>query len=449
MISRHQYFLSHIIHRSSLPTLSTNISVHRSSSESADSLAAQPLIILVADFLFEPATSGNTKRVSSLVAAIRSWGYKVHFLGLGSNWSDAACRATQTAVDGFELFEWQADLDPYGLPSPKGFLQRVLRWGRRRLSQLFRRWPPALDPDLEQRCPQSFCDFVGSRVKQLRPVAVIAEYLWLSRSLENLPTDVHRMIDLHDLMHQRLIQYQGTGLHSFFQCTLADELKCLRRADSVLVIQEEEKRILSEHLPSAKLLLTPHGHVISAPPDRSSGQRRLIFAGSAHAANVEGLKWFLQEVWPIVAELDSATIFRVVGGCCQAVQEVVMRCPEHSRIHLAGVVDDMTAEFHQSDIMVNPILRGSGLKIKVVEALCCGLGVVSTSKGVEGIDDIRSCSSVRIADNPHEFANCIHELLDGREDLVQSSLRFAEPRFSEQAAYGGVRDVLSRCNSHS
>ncbi len=438
-------YLSHIIHASPLPTLSTNLPVQRHNSEILDYATAQSLIILVADFLFEPATSGNTKRVSSLVAAIRSWGYKVHFLGLGSNWSDAACRATQAAVDGFEIFEWKADLDPYGLPSPKGFLQRALRWGRRRVSQLFRRWPPALDPDLEQRCPQSFCDFVGNRVEQLRPVAVIAEYLWLSRCLENLPNSVHRMIDSHDLMHQRLLQYRGTGLHSFFQCTLADELKCLRRADRVLVIQEEEKRILSEHLPSAKLVFTPHGHVISAPPVSSRGQRRLIFAGSAHAANVEGLNWFLQEVWPIIAELDSATIFRVVGGCCQTVQEVVLRCPEHSRIQLAGVVDDLTAAFHQSDIMVNPILRGSGLKIKVVEALCCGLGVVSTSKGVEGIDDLEACPSIRVADEPHEFAMAVTALLNHAGDLSEHSLHFANHRFSPDAAYSELRTVLVSC----
>ena len=351
-------------------------------------------------------------------------------------------------MDSLELFEWKADLDPYGLPSPKGFQQRVMRWGRRQVSQFFGRWPPALDPDLEQRCPQSFCDFVGGRVEHLRPVAVIAEYLWLSRCLEDLPQGIHRILDTHDLMHQRLLQYRGTSFSSFFQCTLADELRCLRRADSVLVIQEEEKRILSKHLPSERLVLTPHGHAISAPPESKRCQKRLVFAGSAHAANVEGLKWFLLEVWPLIAEQDLAATFRVIGSCCQAIQKEIVNCPYQSRIHLAGVVEDLTAHFRQSDILVNPILRGSGLKIKVVEALCCGLGVVSTSKGVEGIDDIDLCSSVRIADAPQSFANGILQLLNSPDALTSASLNFAEPRFSEQSAYSRLRVVLdATCRS--
>ncbi len=425
--------------------MSTNFPVQTSIFERIDAGSDQPSIVLVADFLFEPATSGNTKRVSSLVAAIRSWGYKVHFLGIGSDWSDAACKATRAVVDGFEIFEWKADLDPYGLPSPKGFIQRVVRWGRRRISLLLKWWPPALDPDLQQRCPDGFCEFVRCRVELLRPVAVIVEYLWLSRCLENLPTDVHRIIDTHDLMHQRLLQYRGTGLYSFFQCTLADELKCLRRAGSVLVIQEEEKRILSSYLDASKLVLTPHGHRLSPPARNRSRTMRILFAGSAHAANVEGLKWFLQEVWPLIASQDSAVTFSIVGGCCQSVLDLVAGLPGRSRIHLAGVVDDLIPECHQSDILVNPILRGSGLKIKVVEALCCGLGVVSTSKGVEGIDDLVACPSIRVADTPHEFAMAATALLNHAGDLSEHSLQFANSRFSPDAAYSEMRTVLESC----
>ena len=425
-----------------------NFPDHRSISDGVDSGSDQPSIVLVADFLFEPATSGNTKRVSSLVAAIRSWGYKVHFLGIGSSWSDAACAATRASVDSFEIFEWKADLDPYGLPSPKGFLQRVMRWGRRHVSQLLNRWPPALDPDLEQRCPETFCEFVRSRVEDLRPVAVIAEYLWLSRCLEGLPIEVHRILDMHDLMHQRLLQYRGTGFHSFFQCTLADEIKCLRRANSVLVIQEEEKRILSKHLDPSTLVTTPHGHKISPPPGERPRSKRLLFAGSAHAANVEGLRWFLHEVWPLIVEQDLDVTFTVVGGCCEPVREEVQYLSNCRRIHLAGVVDDLIAECHQSDVLVNPILRGSGLKIKVVEALCCGLGVVSTAKGVEGIDDIDACRSIRVADEPHEFAIAVTALLNHAGDLSEHSLQFASNRFSPDAAYSELRTVLKSCHKN-
>ncbi len=119
----------------------------------------------------------------------------------------------------------------------------------------------------------------------------MAEYLWLSRCLEDLPNGVLRIIDTHDLMHQRLLEYRNAGLHSFFQCTLEAELQCLRRANAVLAIQELDKKVLEHHLSNATVLHVPHGNRIPALTRKSD--KNLVFIGSAHSANVEGLSWFL------------------------------------------------------------------------------------------------------------------------------------------------------------
>jgi len=396
-------------------------------------IPVQPAILLLADFAFVPAVSGNTKRVSTLVEAIRSWGFAVHFLGLGSSWSEDVQQQLAERVDSFELIESIPDLDPYGELNARTFAARAWRKLRRLTYVFLGRWPPALDPDLPERCPEIFCNRVKEKVAELNPVAVIAEYIWLSRSLLGLPENVVRILDLHDLMHQRLKQYQGSGLHSFFQCTLNDELKCLRRADAVLVIQEEDRRILAQFLSEDALLLTPHTHAIR-PPDVRLTEKRLIFVGSAHAANVEGLRWFLTDIWPLVSTQMADVTFTVVGACCDAIADTIQDAEHCSRIDLRGVVDDVVAELHQARILINPIRRGSGLKIKVVEALCCGLGVVTTTKGVEGIEGIEQCSAVQIADAPDSFACSIAALLD-QTDNSAAALEFAESRFSSNSVF--------------
>lgn len=405
----------------------------------------RPCILLVADFAFMPAVSGNTKRVASLVSAIRSWGYTVHFLGLGSNWSDSAVAATQAAVDTFTMHEWNAKLDPYGLPASQLLPQRAWRWMQRRLCQCLGLWPPALDPDLPQRCPNSFCGFVQEKAHELKPVAVIAEYLWLSRCLVDLPPGIHRIIDSHDLMHQRLLQYRGSGLHSFFQCTLSKELKCLRRADAVLVIQEEEKRLLIPHLQNTQLISTPHGHDI-VPPSVRNRTNHLLFAGSGHSANIEGLQWFLHSIWPIILEQDSTVGLTLAGGCCNGIAGFIDYTHGRPRVNVLGIVDDLVAEYHKADVLINPILRGSGLKIKVVEALCCGMGVVSTTKGVEGIKDIEQCQSIRVADRPEQFAEATLALLRSKDNISESSMHFASQQFSIRAAYKDLQTLLNDSN---
>jgi len=74
--------------------------------------------------------------------------------------------------------------------------------------------------------------------------------------------------------------------------------------------------------------------------------------------------------------------------------------------------------------------------------------VVSTSNGVEGIDDIDLCYSVCIADTTQSFENGILQLLNSPDALTSASLSFAEPRFSGQSAYSRLRAVLdATCRS--
>jgi len=399
-------------------------------------------ILLVSDFLFQPTTTGNRKRVASLVTAIKSWGYSVHMTTLDGGFPQNEIDSTAKLVDGLELIAWKPEIDPYGLPSATTVWGRLLKKLVRGLRKAIGHWPPALDPDLEDRCPKQFRVAVQDRVEQLRPIAVIVEYIWLSRCLVDLPGDTHRIIDTHDLMHLRLRQYRGAGLYSFFQCTLEDELKCLRRADSVLVIQQHEMEVLSAYLPLEALVLTPHGHELKPPAKRRRG-KQLLFLGSSHAANVEGLKWFLAKVWPLIRVADSEVQLQIVGTAGLVLKNNQDFGESLNGVEICGLVEDVISVLCQADILINPILRGSGLKIKVVEALCCGLPVVSTSKGVEGICRNAECESVAVADRPEEFCHMIMCFLSSDADLEMAALDFCSTQFSFDSAYGQLKKLLT------
>ena len=276
-----------------------------------------------------------------------------------------------------------------------------------------------------------------------RPIAVVVVYIWLSKCLSSIPSGVLKLIDTQDAMHLRLKQYRGSNVYSFFHCTLQDELRCLRRADKNLIIQAEEKRIFGEYLRDDQLLLAPHAHDIAPPPETKRKGARLLFVGAPHAANVEGLKWFAAKVWPSIYTTNRNVRLTIAGNVGRVLQQDDSFVYPSDGIEILGFVESIVAVCHNADVFVNPILRGSGLKLKVVEALCCGLPVVSTSKGIEGIPGIAECEAVRIADTPDSFSAAVDELLSAKRDHSEAALSFAEQNFSETVAYEELRAVLS------
>ena len=408
---------------------------------------SKPIVVFVADFPIYPAISGNRRRVASLIAAVRSWGYQVHYVALDVGFTAEERALTRSAVDDCLFFEWTADFDPWGKLAPRSLLGRIRRKLSRHAKQFVGAWPEPLDPDLEERCPGAFRRIVVERVGATRAVAVVVEYLWLSKCLEAIPGKTLKVLDSHDAMHLRLEQFRGSKLHSFFQCTLEDELKCFARADKTMMIQETEKQMFCEWFPTERLMLTPHAHSMVPPPRGKRRGKELIFIGAAHASNVEGLVWFISEVWPRVRAVHADATLTVVGNAGLAVERDRNLAAPLDGVTMRGIVESIVDECHRADISIAPIFRGSGLKVKVVEALCTGMPLVTTSKGVEGIVGVEKCEAVRIADTPAAFSAAVLEFLGSALDYSDVAISFAERHFSEDAAYGELKASLESASA--
>src|SRR5262249_25800698 len=79
-------------------------------------------------------------------------------------------------------------------------------------------------------------------------------------------------------------------------------------------------------------------------------------------------------------------------------------------LHVPGAVDDLRPLYARSSAVVAPIFWGSGVRIKLLEALACGLPIVTTALAAEGID-LRHEQSALFAERPADFAAAIVGLL--------------------------------------
>jgi succinoglycan biosynthesis protein ExoO len=188
---------------------------------------------------------------------------------------------------------------------------------------------------------------------------------------------------------------------------------------------------------------------VPAESDPQPGSSRsILFVGSNTAPNTLGLRWFLDRAWSDVKrQVPDATLL-VAGG----VGRNLPSPPEG--VELLGPVDDLGALYREAGVVISPLNVGSGLKIKLIEALGRGKAVVATSPTVEGVENIVG-SAVAVTDDPAEFASAIARLLGNkvlRGEKGLNALEIARRYFSPAACYAEILDfagppVHASCSS--
>ena len=134
----------------------------------------------------------------------------------------------------------------------------------------------------------------------------------------------------------------------------------------------------------------------------------MLFLGSfRHLPNQEALVWLFNEVLPRIQERGPSTRLIVIGSDPP---------PRHSlpktsgNVELIGFVNDIREALAKYAVFVCPILSGSGVRVKLLEAFAAGIPVVSTRIGAEGLaaNDGEIC---RLSDDPEGFAQAILDVL--------------------------------------
>lgn len=180
-----------------------------------------------------------------------------------------------------------------------------------------------------------------------------------------------------------------------------------------------------------------------APPPPAPDAGLVVFTGVMDSpANVEGIRYLFDKVWPIVLRERPAARALVVGRNPSAA--LVAAAPPS--FTFTGTVDDIRPHVARAHLAVIPLNVGSGTRIKAFEAMAMGRPVVSTSVGVEGLP-VEHDDHLLIADDAADFAAAIVTLLADpglRDRLARSARSLVERRFSWARVARQFEDVCSR-----
>jgi glycosyltransferase involved in cell wall biosynthesis len=219
----------------------------------------------------------------------------------------------------------------------------------------------------------------------------------------------------------------------------AIEANLARYCDVALPITDVDAAKLAALNPGFPVETMPHpldtDHFRPSGPG-STGKEMVFVGGMRWAPNHDAVRWFVEEILPAVLARHPDAHLTVVGADPPA---WLARHAPH--VTAVGFVPDEREFVAKARVFVAPIRHGSGVRIKILNALAMAKAVVSTRIGAEGIR-VEHRRSIFLADRPEEFADAVGTLLDDERRAVtlgENALRVC----LEQHAPARVADRLS------
>ena len=198
------------------------------------------------------------------------------------------------------------------------------------------------------------------------------------------------------------------------------ELDACRRADQVFTVTSEDKSVLVSHgVSPEKVVPLPVGvDVDSFRPVRSTGEDRkvLTFGTMSWPPNADSVTYFVGAVYPLIRRKVRGVQFTVVGA--NPPPKIKALGERDPSINVTGFVDDIQTAAQGAAAFVAPLRIGSGMRVKILDAMAMELPVVTTSVGCEGIL-LRPGEHALVADAPGEFADAVVHLLLNPNERVR------------------------------
>lgn len=307
----------------------------------------QPRILLVTPTHTHPPRQGNSARILAFGHEMRRRGYAVDLLYYKIDyWSGNTAIAMRSAWDSLHIIE----------PQPHRKQANASHWG------------------LDDWCPDSLVNKVRQLCQQNRYNAVIANYVWLSRVLEAVDNAV-KVIDTHDIFGGRADLALTSGVEpSWFFTSPQEESLGLNRADVILAIQSEERDILAKR--TCKPVYTV-GHPVHATyrPLPATDDTIFGYFASANPWNLASVRALDHQL----ARNELTMPWVMAGSICRSELNLL------SSPRIQGMVHSPADFYDRVSCVLNPMLAGTGLKIKTVEALAHGRPLIGTHEAFRGL----------------------------------------------------------------
>lgn len=186
------------------------------------------------------------------------------------------------------------------------------------------------------------------------------------------------------------------------------------------------------------------------PPELTDTDKSIIFLGDlGYTPNEDGALFLLEDVMPEVERRTARATPVLVGR--RPTDRLISAATAHGRTTVTGEVDSVLPYLAHGTLLTVTLRVGGGTRLKIVEAMAAGLPIVTTSKGLEGIDAIHG-EHLLVADEPAAIAAAIARIVDDPEESARMADRaraFVEASYSWSAVAQLIAKATRRLSSVS
>ncbi|RFS26643.1 glycosyltransferase [Chitinophaga silvatica] len=238
---------------------------------------------------------------------------------------------------------------------------------------------------------------------------IIISYAYWADLIKNNPRigNAVTIADTHDLLASQHQHDKGVlkGI------AIGDELNRLAKFDQVWLCSPEENYFFSQFLKN-ELKYIPT--MVEEPANLKKDLPKkfdLIYVASHNPHNLVAVDWFFKKVFPLVPEQVNLCVVGSIGKHIPGTFKNITFVP---------FAEDLSEYYLQSKVVICPMLSGTGVKIKVVEAMLYGLPVVCNERGLDGLPE-KNNNGCLVTEDPKEFAEHIMQLLNDEALHAQQS----------------------------
>ena len=220
---------------------------------------------------------------------------------------------------------------------------------------------------------------------------------------------------------------------------ITNERKTVQYADVNIVLNEREKGLFQKYYHKLPEMLLP---IILPTPELSSRtcskKCNILFVGGYYYPNVNGFKWFVENVTPLIKIDYEITL---VGNRMDLLKN---EFSDNENVKVLGRVEDLSPYYGNADVVIGPIFEGAGMKVKTAEALSFGKIFVGTDESLIGYRELAGDllgNSIFVCNSKEEFARAINSC-DFRNGFSLENYEFFLKNYSVKAATHKLRTLL-------